>query len=106
MFTPLRGLLLMKLEIIYLYKEDKHSQETQHYAYYDSKSDDFSVAVKEAGKYFTKLTRESGWTKKTTLKSICLLTNENTLMDVVRVKPIPSKPRRSRASPQRSRPKT
>ena len=69
----------MRLEIIFLHKEDKLSKQTQHYAYYESKSDKFDVAVKEAGKYFTKLTRESGWTKKVTLKSICLLKNENSL---------------------------
>ena len=82
----------MKLEIAF---EHKDTEQKQNYAYYQSKSKTYEVAVKEAERYFKKLTRESGWTKKTTLTFISRLQNDKTPMDIVRVKLSPSKSRRS-----------
>lgn len=82
----------MKLEIVF---EHKDTEQKQNYAYFTPKSKTYEVAVKEAERYFNKLTRESGWTKKTTLKLITRLQNDKTTMDIVRVKPSPSKSRRS-----------
>lgn len=82
----------MLLEIVFTHKD---SEQKENYAYFTPKSKTYDVAVKEAEKYFNKLTRESGWTKKTTLKFISRLTNDKTPMDIVRFKPSPSKSRRS-----------
>ncbi len=82
----------MLLEITFTHKD---TEQKQNYAYFTPKSKTYDVAVKEAEKYFNKLTRESGWTKKTTLTCINRLQNDKTPMDIVRIKPPPSKSRRS-----------
>ena len=82
----------MLLEIAFTHKD---TEQKQNYAYFTPKSKTYDVAVREAEKYFNKLTRESGWTKKTTLTFINRLQNDKTTMDIVRIKSTPSKPRRS-----------
>jgi hypothetical protein len=85
------GAYIMKLEIVF---EHKDTEQKQNYAYFTPKSKTYEVGVKEAEKYFNRLTRESGWTKKTTLKYISRLTNDQTEMAVVKVKTAPKKSRK------------
>ena len=101
-YVPPYGGFIMKLEIGYLYKEDKNSTPQISWTYFDSKYDDLPKAIGEAGKYFNRFKKENGWTKQATLKEIRLIPNQHEKVNVVRVNPDP-KPSKPKSSTSRSR---
>ena len=85
----------MILEITYVFIEDKGSDPVTSWTYYHTNQDDFKKAVTSAGKYFKSFVRDLGWTRKTKLKSIALLRNEQDPAPVIAIIDKPNPKRRS-----------
>jgi hypothetical protein len=60
----------MNVEIAYLYKEDKDSENVLSWTYFHANTDDIEKATRQATTYFKSFVKSNGWTKKATLKEI------------------------------------
>lgn len=60
----------MNVEIAYLYKEDKDSEEVLSWTYFHANTDDLEKATRQATTYFKSFVKSNGWTRKATLKEI------------------------------------
>ena len=98
----------MMIEITFTFQNDSKSQKVTSFTYHFTKTDNLKESVERAKKYFTKFTKENGWTRKTKLVKIAPPKNENTPPPVRTVTPDPPRSRstaKRKPSTRRSSPK-
>ena len=88
----------MNVEIAYLYKEDKDSEDVLSWTYFHANTDDLEKAVRQATTYFKSFVKSNGWTRKATLKEILPMrhTKDEIISTVVSPDTVP--PARKRGS--------
>lgn len=99
----------MNVEIAYLYKEDKDSEDVLSWTYFHANTDDLEKAIRQATTYFKSFVKSNGWTKKATLKEIIPMrhTKDEIISTVVSTDTVPpATKRRSAPKPKKSQPRS
>jgi len=96
----------MNVEIAYLYKEDKDSEDVLSWTYFHANTDNLEKAIKQATTYFKSFVKSSGWTKKATLKEIIPMrhTKDEIISTVVSTDTVPPAGKRASAPRRKETP--